>query len=365
MPKPHSWGKFRLDYLFRKIETKKVKENKQGDLPATKSGWSNNQLVTLVSSDSATILKNVISVTANGRSKAFYQSRDFTILQDSYALRLKSKVWKAPSPEINLFLISALNKLIIGNYGFSYKSGWERIKGQNISLPTTKTDEIDFEFMAQYVRELSLARVRELEAYLIATGLSSYELTQADRELLSQIRGGGTRFSKFRISDLFVSQNGNTDIQKKHINDRGEFVITAGEKDTGVLGKSDIQARTINAGTITVDMFGHAYFRDYKYKMVTHARVFALLLPDNKKLSKECGLYLVSQMHFFTQLYSYSSMASWEKIKDKTITLPTTSTNQPDYDYMEKYICIMQKLVIKDVIEWKDRIIEEMERVVG
>ena len=79
------------------------------------------------------------------------------------------------------------------------------------------------------------------------------------------------KWGKYKIGDLFESSNGDYDIQKKHINGKGEWVITAGLTNNGVLGRSDVNAKIFNANTITIDMFGSAFYRQFPYKMVTHA----------------------------------------------------------------------------------------------
>ena len=51
------------------------------------------------------------------------------------------------------------------------------------------------------------------------------------------------QWGEYRLGDIFDSATGDFDIQKKHIHDRGEYVITAGLTNNGVLGKSDIKAK--------------------------------------------------------------------------------------------------------------------------
>lgn len=84
------------------------------------------------------------------------------------------------------------------------------------------------------------------------------------------------KWGEFKLGDLFEASNGDFDIQKRHINHKGEFVITAGLSNNGVLGQSDIKAKVFESHTITIDMFGCAFYRSFPYKMVTHARVFSL-----------------------------------------------------------------------------------------
>jgi hypothetical protein len=53
-----------------------------------------------------------------------------------------------------------------------------------ISLPVTKNGKIDFQAMENRIRELELARIRELETYLKVTGLTDYRLTAAEERFL-------------------------------------------------------------------------------------------------------------------------------------------------------------------------------------
>lgn len=59
------------------------------DLPALTAGIQNQRLNNYVPRKNATILKNVISISANGANTGatFYQSKEFTVLQDAYAIK--------------------------------------------------------------------------------------------------------------------------------------------------------------------------------------------------------------------------------------------------------------------------------------
>ena len=47
----------------------------------------------------------------------------------------------------------------------------------SLDLPITSNGEIDFSFMETFIRELEEERIRELAAYLTASGLTDYHLT--------------------------------------------------------------------------------------------------------------------------------------------------------------------------------------------
>ena len=159
----------------------------------------------------------------------------------------------------------------------------------------------------------------------------------------------GGSWKNFKIGDLFDSSNGNTDIQQIHINGKGYPVVSSGLSNMGIIGLSDIEAKIFDENTITVDMFGNVQFRDFKYKMVTHARVFSLKYK-NKSLKYKEGIYLATQFFYFCKLFSYSDMASWEKIKDIQISLPIQS-GEIAFNFMEAYVSELEEERVSELEE--------------
>ena len=157
-------------------------------------------------------------------------------------------------------------------------------------------------------------------------------------------------WKEFKLCDLFSASNGDVDIQQKDINEKGTYVVTSGEQNNGILGKSDREARVFSADTLTVDMFGNVYYRDYEYKLVTHARVFSL--KPLFVMNREIGLFMVSLLKFLTEIYSYTNMCSWSKIKDLSIKLPVTTVYEPDFDYMEKYVSELEQERVSELEQY-------------
>ena len=54
-----------------------------------------------------------------------------------------------------------------------------------------KNDKIDFKFMEKYINQLEADRIQELEAYLNATGLTNYDLTNEELATLDKFKNGG------------------------------------------------------------------------------------------------------------------------------------------------------------------------------
>ncbi|RVZ72077.1 restriction endonuclease subunit S [Helicobacter pylori] len=137
------------------------------------------------------------------------------------------------------------------------------------------------------------------------------------------------------------------DIQKRHINHKGEFVITAGLSNNGVLGQSDIKAKVFESHTITIDMFGCAFYRSFPYKMVTHARVFSL--KPKFEINHKIGLFLSTLFFGYPKKFGYENMCSWAKIKNDKVILPlkptanTQTLKDIDFDFMEKFIAELEQ----------------------
>ncbi|WP_441742464.1 restriction endonuclease subunit S [Helicobacter pylori] len=137
------------------------------------------------------------------------------------------------------------------------------------------------------------------------------------------------------------------DIQKRHINHKGEFVITAGLSNNGVLGQSDIKAKAFESHSITIDMFGCEFYRSFPYKMVTHARVFSL--KPKFEINHKIGLFLSTLFFDYPKKFGYENMCSWAKIKNDKVILPlkptanTQTLKDIDFHFMEKFIAELEQ----------------------
>lgn len=163
------------------------------------------------------------------------------------------------------------------------------------------------------------------------------------QELENQFISSGGSFKEYKIGELFASQNGNFDIQQKHINGKGQLVVSSGIQNSGIIGKTDIAAKIFSKNTITIDMFGNVFYRDFSYKMVTHARIFSLKSVF-ENVNEKAVLYMSVCLQFLNKIFSYSNMASWEKINKQNISISLpTKNSQPDFDFMEEYIHVLEK----------------------
>lgn len=141
-----SWGTYTVGNLFEKIATKKLPYKakelpKQPTddyvLPCLTSSFQNQGLNYYAPKAGATVLNNVISIPSNSDVyRAYYQTRDFTVLSDAYAIRWKSgKV--ALSPNQYLFMVMCINKVTdLPIYSYKNKlGGWNVVKPKTSDCP--------------------------------------------------------------------------------------------------------------------------------------------------------------------------------------------------------------------------------------
>lgn len=158
------WQQFRIGDIFEKIHVERIK-GKAGDFPTEPDAEHTIPLLTACTSNRGfaryakrdqcpTILKNVISVSANGENSgtAFYQPEEFAVLQDAYAIKPKNGEIK--NEKCGLFLEQCINKKIKGNFSWLKKSSWNNIKDVQIMLPAKETDDIDLEYMESFINDI-------------------------------------------------------------------------------------------------------------------------------------------------------------------------------------------------------------------
>ncbi|MGN0728966.1 restriction endonuclease subunit S [Treponema sp.] len=360
------WGEFRLGDLFEKIKVNSLKyktndlpsiANKECDLPALTAGIQNQGLNNYVPRENATILKNVISISANGANTGatFFQSKEFTVLQDAYAI---DWIYSSDSLTENqyLFLVGAITKTIYGNYEWTNKAGWERIKNDYITLPVTSTGEIDFDFMESFIRELEEERIRELEeerirelaAYLTVSGLADATLTANEEASLLQFKD--LEWQEFNVESLFGKS---TRGKRLKSDDRIEGYlpfVTAGEADEGISAFISNKVEVFSKNTTTIDMFGSAKYRNYNYGADDHVAVV-----HTENLPKYAAVFVTTACHKSAHngQFNYGHNFYAKDADELYIYLPVKD-GKPDYEAMETFISAVQKLVIKDVVKYAD-----------
>lgn len=263
----------------------------------------------------------------------------------------KIKIIKPKDDKFNkqnaLFFVLAMTKSFSsftwGGSSFNVKI----IANQLIKLPT-KNGKIDFDFMESFISELEAERIAELEAYLAANGLEDYTLTSEEEQVLEDFEN--MQWETFNLEKLFgKSTRGKRLKSADRVSGTLPFV-TAGETDEGISAFIGNDVDVFSENTTTIDMFGSAKYRNYKYGGDDHIAVV-----HTEDLPKFASIFVTAAIHksSYTGEFHYGRNFYAKDADELNISLPTKN-NQPDYKLMGTLISAVQKLVIKDVLLYVD-----------
>lgn len=190
-----NWGIYTVGDLFEKVVTKKLPYKakelpKQPTddyiLPCLTSSFQNQGLNYYAPKAGATVLSNVISIPSNSDVyRAYYQSRDFTVLSDAYAIRWKSGKVEL-SPNQYLFMVMCINKVTdLPIYSYKNKlGGWNVVKNKDIKLPE-KDGKIDFALMETFISAIKKLAIKEVVLYSDRKITATKELVAKNNQLNS------------------------------------------------------------------------------------------------------------------------------------------------------------------------------------
>lgn len=291
------------------------------------------------------------------------------------------------SDEVLLYITTCWKKAI-PNLG--YARHWSVAKTARFELPVVESsnpnhkytvDDIDYVYMQEYIAELEQERIAELErkrsvelnAYLVASGLDDYELTDDDESVLTEtpIMAG------FKVGDVFHKVEAKC--KKEGFDKRRDTSTTPNEEycvplvnaklgNNGIMfygRKSDwnTQAMCIDVIQNGAVATGTVYAQPQSVGVLWDAY---LIKPVADVKSAEVLLYMAKCVEKITkEQFSYDKKATWDRVKLCEISLPVTSSGAINFDYMARYISAIEKLAIADVAKCTDRLIAATKQVVG
>ena len=148
-----------------------------------------------------------------------------------------------------------------------------------------------------------------------------------------------SKWKEFNITDLFQVKLSSDDLQPGKLVDGDIPLVSSGKTNNGIVMYIEEQkdATLYNENTITIDMFGKAFYQSKRYYAVSHGRI-NILIPKFE-INKNIGIFLVSVLEkSFEEKYSFTTMCSSTLLKNEKIKLPIKSNGEPDYEYMDKYM---------------------------
>ena len=325
-----------------------------GEIPVYSSDTSNNGIIGYTNREAEFIVshENPIYLVFGDHTRSLnIVFHSFNVTDNVKVLSLKDSY----SIKILLYIISSWQK---GVPNLGYSRHWSIAKKVLFKVPV-KNGVIDFAFMEQFIAELEAERIAELEAYLQATGLQDYTLTKEEEKALQVFEG--VMFEEFTYQNIF-----NKIIQGRRLRKEDQIsgtipFVMAGTTNTGVVNYISNPVASFPKNSITIDIFGNTFYRNYDFGAGDDTGVY---WNDEKEYSKEIMLFCATAMEksLFGK-FSFGKKLRSSQSVDFKMFLPSTQ-GVPLYAYMEVFIRAVQKLVIKDVVQYADRKITATREVV-
>lgn len=294
----------------------------EGDIPrVTVSNFNNGITGYYKNSNNKNyrIYDNFISVSFLGT--VFYQA-------GKVSLDMKVHCLKPLDYELNeysaCFIVSIIRKNIM-NFAYSDQLSSTILAELTLKLPTTSENQPDWAYMEGYMKAVMKKCEKSFE-----------NLKRADsaKHLIDV-----EKWKEFRILDLFDISLPKGDLQVKKVINGSVPLITPSNFNNGLLQSiSKNSASTLfKKGSLTIDMFGNAYYQNKDFFVTAHGHVNVLL--PKMDLNVYTGIFLTSIIRrMFFDRYGFNEMCTQKVLKTESIKLPVTPTGEPDWVYMENYM---------------------------
>ncbi|NQI89413.1 hypothetical protein HO579_08765 [Streptococcus suis] len=359
------WREKEIDEFFDIFNGKRLTKNEivSGNVPYISSSSVNNGIQEYIEiHDSSAMYENCLSIAYNGKDSAvFYHPYRAFFSDNVRVVKYKDK----NAQKFQYLFTANLFKKIRERFNYGNPMSSTKLRKEKIKLPFFN-NQIAFSYMESYIKTLEAERIETLEAYLTVTGLKEYHLTKNDEKILD-------RFAKLSDTESRVEEWGSYNLLRlygastrgKRLKSADRYVgnlpfVTAGEDQTGISGYIGNEVEVFEPHTITIDMFGSAKYRGYAYGADDHVAVV-----HTEHLQRHSSMFVATCIHSVSSSgqFSYARNFYAKDADELNISLPTLN-NQPDYIFMSDFIKVIEKLVIKDLVEWTDKKIQATKEVV-
>lgn len=344
------WKDFEINRLFdiKSPAARTIKSYSEGEIPYVSSGSYNNGIVSFLEPKEGERLEkgNCITVSPLDGS-AFYQEDNF--LGRGGAGSAISLLYNENLTRYNSLFICTIIKLTATKFGYSDALTSDNLKTLKIKLPTQYkkdgTIKIDLEKkysdegyqpdwlgMGKYMEE------REKQATYLLDKFQSINVAE-EKPIDSSL------WKEFPITRFFNLSLPKGDLQVKKVEDGDISLITPSNYNNGVLQKisSASNSTLYKANSLTVDMFGNAYYHDEDFFVTAHGHVNVLI--PKEPINKYIGWFMASSIKkMFFYKYDFSDMCTQKVLKKEVIMLPATTTGEPDWQFMERYMRKIQQI---------------------
>ncbi|MEI7455915.1 MAG: restriction endonuclease subunit S [Nitrosomonadales bacterium] len=369
------WKEYRIDDLFE-IGTGSlidIKSAKNGKVPRISVQTTDNGILGYYEEpiENARYFENFLSVNFFGVS--YYHPYRASVEMKVHTLMLKSRDF---TQSIGVFFATILNIRFKERYSYGNQLSSSKLKedGIKIHVPTVTKNgktEISFDFIEKFIATLNAERIATLQAHLTVTGLNNCTLTdneQAALDVLDTVAWG-----TFKIEDVLVWQKNISELNPLHLD---SLTVSEEKKypfygqsttNNGIIEYRHLKDEVLNnkSGKPTILIHSNnqnvVYLDTPFYLKDGHGATTVL---QSKYLNKITAQFLMGSIKkVISQKYTYNSKATKIELKSTEINLPVKTDGTPNYDYMTLVISAMQKVVIKNVVDYLDTRIEKTVKI--
>jgi ABC-type uncharacterized transport system substrate-binding protein len=351
------WGEeiYLKDLFSIKRGKRLTVENRiKGTRPIVTAGYENTGVSGFIRNRNQEIFPKE-TITIDMFANTFYRNYQYSADDNILVLFNKQEM----PPRAKIFISQLISRVLSFKFSYGKQFRMGSFNETKIQLPT-KNGKIDFDFMENFIAELEAERIAELEAYLSATGLKNFELSETEKKVLDDFEN--IQFDDFTYNSIF-----NKIIQGRRLTKDDQIsgnipFVMAGITNTGVVNYISNPVASFPKNSITIDIFGNTFYRNYNFGAGDDTGVY---WNNQINYSKESMLFFATSMKksIFGKFDFGKKLRSSQSLNFK-MKLPNLN-NQPDYQTMEILISAIQKLVIKDVVLFADKKIETTKKVVN
>ncbi|UDM39661.1 restriction endonuclease subunit S (plasmid) [Acinetobacter haemolyticus] len=347
------WGEYKLGDLFDIYPTKYYKKSNedildpQGEIPLVSNSSINNGVMGFSKLSSLNKGNSITcSDTTLGAETMFYQEKDF--IGYSHIQYFSPKI-EAFNKEVASAIITASNISTATFYNYGNKYNRNAMNNTIIQLPS-KDNKIDFDFIKSFISKVEFNHLEKVEKYLIKNSMYDTKLKDNEKRALDTFQD--QKLGKFKLKDLF-----NNIVQGRRLKKEDQIsgtlpFVMAGITNTGVVNYIGNDVNFFPRNSITVDIFGNVFYRNFKYGLGDDTGAY---WNTDIEQDRKAMLYLSTAMQsFLNGKFDYGNKLRSSKSLNFEIILPVDIDSRPDYKFMESYISAIEKLTLKRLISYLD-----------
>ncbi len=319
------WKEFRVGELFaaERGKVKNIQPLCPGETPIIAAGAYNQGIAGMYEIDSAYENRITISCNGAGCGSTFYHPYKFNVNGDAITLIEKSSM----SDKAKSFIACILNGAFTRKYSYEEKCSPQKALDEIVRLPATPDGAPDWAYMESYMANLE---TKVAESLTMLQAAKDAEKKKVDTR----------EWGSFALGTLFNIVKGKRLTKAEMKSGKIPFIGSSALNNgcTAMIGNDKNQHPE---NTITVcynGSVGETFYQDQPYIASDDVNV----LYPKFTMNRQIALFIVPLIKGVSSRYDYIDKWKKEAMEADKIYLPIDKNGDPDWDYMEEYMKMVQ-----------------------